>query len=837
MNLPSTRHILGANSNFLDFVYPVRSQQDFSWIKNRSKIKAWLQARGIFMPKTLLIVKNISDLDRLNFDILPQKFIIRKVFNNGRDDNILTLSSIGANAWLDSRKRLWKPEDIKQHILDILDGGFSKSGLPDIACIEQRPELDKFFARLGQDGLPVIKIIVYRNVPLMAMLKLAPPAIVNNKFGLRQNEILIGIDIATGETTNLFTNSVFDHKKEILTLPWSGRVVRGLEIPMWQDILLLASQVQSLINANYLTVEISLDAKNGPVVCGLSIDSDLDVQLANHSSLRERLDKVKGLKISTLAQGVSISRDLFGEKKTIQPTYSSNALNGRKIIGTLEIVKIFHADRRRYHQLPAKITPTRQETILDLELARILGLADENDEVGARKKIKIEIGGIRMTLAVILRDLTSIGKEYRFNLGSHDLYGFLIDPVGKNELATDILEKKKIAEEEFQKGVMRLHYKRIDAELSGIDKQLKIFHYLRPINLSEERQKFFADPEEAYNPCFSYAKLNFNPEHLKERLNKIETDDTPLGEIFERKRQELLDRINLLEQIGNDPARFTESSKKLYGAPDSDLILFAKAELSKIPDALKKKQIQKHTSESLVQEFNKLFLRHGLSWRAELCDDLSGSVALTEKSELFVKSDMRFTKAKVDALVAHEIETHIFILENSKRQPYRIFQNGTADHLFTQEGLAAFNQQYSGGDFDKVAYWANCTLATALAMKYSFAETYHYVRQMGFGKREAWAMVMRLKSGLSDTSQLGALTRDIVYLRGRRMIEQFILNGGDLRSLYIGKIGISDLPLLEKVTGLQKPYYLPHPIPDAKMLEEAIDLGCTLEQAMRKGGE
>ena len=77
----------------------------------------------------------------------------------------------------------------------------------------------------------------------------------------------------------------------------------------------------------------------------------------------------------------------------------------------------------------------------------------------------------------------------------------------------------------------------------------------------------------------------------------------------------------------------------------------------------------------------------------------------------------------------------------------------------------------------------------------------------GFGRllKESW----KIKRGLADTSEPGAFTKSAVYFRGERAIAKFAASGGDLTRLYVGKVTLDDLELIEQVPGLQPPLLLP----------------------------
>jgi len=68
---------------------------------------------------------------------------------------------------------------------------------------------------------------------------------------------------------------------------------------------------------------------------------------------------------------------------------------------------------------------------------------------------------------------------------------------------------------------------------------------------------------------------------------------------------------------------------------------------------------------------------------------------------------------------------------------------------------------------------------------------------------------MKVKRGLEDTKNAGAFTKDLLYFKGKRMIEKFIENGGDLRRLYIGKIDLPSLEEIEELSFLVSPKFVP----------------------------
>ena len=65
--------------------------------------------------------------------------------------------------------------DLKLHVLDILEGRFNRLNLQDTAIIEERVYKHPKFRRYAYQGTPDVRIIVFNKVPVMAALRLPTP--------------------------------------------------------------------------------------------------------------------------------------------------------------------------------------------------------------------------------------------------------------------------------------------------------------------------------------------------------------------------------------------------------------------------------------------------------------------------------------------------------------------------------------------------------------------------------------------------------------------------------------------------------------------------------------
>lgn len=345
----------------------------------------------------------------------------------------------------------------------------------------------------------------------------------------------------------------------------------------------------------------------------------------------------------------------------------------------------------------------------------------------------------------------------------------------------------------------------IDREIVAIEKQIKLLVHLKPVNLALERNLFLTGKKR--NPTFQYRPLKFNAEHLRSCLHILKPDRTSLGRLFQKKIEELKNKLLLLEARSTE--RFAEISKILYGKPTDELEEDAR-QILKTPHRVSADSKKNSTTE-IKHILEKVLHGYGLiRWHVRLKDEMVSDVAAGKRNVLFVRSGIHFNRVRLDRIIAHEIETHILTAENGKYQPFRLFERGFANYLETQEGLAIYAQECQMQCLPLSAHRVSfLTLAVAEACRSSFRTVFEMMRGLGMSEEKSFHMATRSKRGLGDTAEPGAFTKDLIYLRGYRSIEKFVKEGGDLKKLYVGKIALEDLPFIGGIPNIVEPRYLP----------------------------
>jgi uncharacterized protein (TIGR02421 family) len=162
---------------------------------------------------------------------------------------------------------------------------------------------------------------------------------------------------------------------------------------------------------------------------------------------------------------------------------------------------------------------------------------------------------------------------------------------------------------------------------------------------------------------------------------------------------------------------------------------------------------------------------------------------------LLVSRHIKIPASRVDALLQHEIGTHVLTYHNGRVQPLKQLSSGLAGYDALQEGLAVLSEYLVGGlSRPRLRLLAGRVKgARAMLDGADFVESFRLMhREHGFGKRTAYAITMRTYRG-------GGLTKDAVYLDGLRLILQYIEEGGDLLPLLVGKVGMAHVPIIREL--------------------------------------
>ncbi len=363
--LAHSRTILGMNARNLDYVRPYNHARGRRMADQKLRCKVVLKKNHLPVSKLLAKIRTAEELEHFNWQSLPESFALKPNRGFGGEGIVVVYARKKGrdDAWVKADGSLITVADLESHIQNILDGSFSLSNKPDTAFFEERLKLLKLFKPYTWKGIPDIRIIVFNRVPVMAMLRL-PTKDSGGKANLHQGAIGVGIDMANGITTT----AIVGKGRLIEYVPETRLLLSGIKIPYWKDILTMAVKAQEVSGLGFLGADIAIDRDEGPVILELNARPGLSIQLANMAGLRERLERVKGVKIKSVDHGVRVGMNLFGG----EIEENIEGLSGKRVIGSVEKVKIIGKAGKEV-EIEAKIDTGADSSAIDRALAEELG--------------------------------------------------------------------------------------------------------------------------------------------------------------------------------------------------------------------------------------------------------------------------------------------------------------------------------------------------------------------------------------------------------------------------------------------------------------------------------
>lgn len=396
-----------------------------------------LKKAQIPTPEIFKKFKDPKDIFEFDWTSLPSSFALKPSRGMGGEGIIVVkkraktgparnAAHSAAGGWITTQKTKVNPDDLKLHVLDILEGAFSMGNVPDVAFIQEYVGRHNAFRKYSYRGTPDIRIIVFNKVPVMAMLRL-PTKESGGRANLHQGAIGVGVDIATGITVRAIW-----HGELIKFKPDTNRKLHGIKIPLWTKILETAVAAQITSGLNYLGVDIVLHPEKGPMVLELNAQPGLQIQLANMAGLKKRLERVEDLEVRDAEHGVKIAKALFASRFADRVA----AEGGIKTVGVWENIKLLSSKGEKI-EVKAKIDTGAWKTSIDQELASQLGILKTSNVLWT-KIYKSSLGQekrkvVNLTFFLAGRKIRTIAnvanrKVLRTPLiiGRRDLEGFLV---------------------------------------------------------------------------------------------------------------------------------------------------------------------------------------------------------------------------------------------------------------------------------------------------------------------------------------------------------------------------------------------------------------------------
>jgi len=278
--------VLGINGRNADYISRYNPRCAFPLVDDKVLTKELAQQHGIPIPGTHRVVNHYGDIAGLGAALAAlNEFVVKPARGSG-GSGILLITERRGDAFMKSSGEALTLEALCYHVSDIISGIHSLEGREDRAIIESLIHPAALFAAVSYRGVPDLRILVYRGIPVLAMVRL-PTRASDGKANLHQGALGAGIAIHSGITLNAV------HRGSLITQhPDTGQPVAGILVPQWSEILAMAATASDMTGLGFIGADLVMDLERGPLMLELNARPGLAIQMANGVGLGLRLQKV-----------------------------------------------------------------------------------------------------------------------------------------------------------------------------------------------------------------------------------------------------------------------------------------------------------------------------------------------------------------------------------------------------------------------------------------------------------------------------------------------------------------------------------------------------------------
>ncbi len=372
----------------------------------------------------------------------------------------------------------------------------------------------------------------------------------------------------------------------------------------------------------------------------------------------------------------------------------------------------------------------------------------------------------------------------------------------------------------------------VDHELADLAGSFRFLLDLTPVDLVAAREEFEATGRA---PKLRYRPLEDDTEVAANRLRAIDVEhveDATLASLLLAKHRELGLQLEMLGCRGADG--FLSLSIELFGTVSPTLLATALALLEEVP-APGPEEGPWLDAAAVVKAAQAELDRYrafapDLESHVEMREGSTG--VMVSNGDVLVAPTCRVAVDRLEALLHHEVGTHVVTHLNGANQPLHVLASGLAGHDETQEGLAVLAEHLVGGlTAGRIRQLAGRVVAVhEMVEGASFEDVHASLVDRGLPPHQAFAITIR-------AFRSGGLTKDAVYLRGLVQLIEHVVAERDIDVLWLGKMPLTAAPLVRELRDrgvlhdpLLRPRYLDDPeaqrrlarLPDVTSLDQLL---------------
>jgi alpha-L-glutamate ligase-like protein len=299
--------VLGLNRRNHAYLFIYNQRDRHRLVDDKHATKALLTAHGLPTPALLAVCDLQWRVRALGERLADLPDFVLKPARGAGGAGIVVVVGRREDRFVKASGAVLSRRHLEVHACDVLAGVYSVGGREDLLLVEERVIAEPSLAALAYKGVPDVRVLVFRGVPVQAMLRL-PTRGSDGRANLHLGGVGVGVDLSTGRTTSAVVG-----RHPVAEHPDLGVPLAGVVVPGWEEVLELAARAADAVGLGFVGVDLVLDGRRGPLLLELNARPGLGIQLANRQGLRPVLEAVAGAALpASAAARVVFGRGLRG---------------------------------------------------------------------------------------------------------------------------------------------------------------------------------------------------------------------------------------------------------------------------------------------------------------------------------------------------------------------------------------------------------------------------------------------------------------------------------------------------------------------------------------------
>lgn len=271
--------VMGLNKRNYNVISKYNNRRLYPLVDDKVQTKILANKIGINTPGLIGVIEVQHEVKNLLEIVKNYKDFVIKPAHGSGGKGVLVIKSFNENEFITTSHEVLTFKEVYKHISNILSGLYSLGGQYDVALIEELVHFSDIFKEYSYQGVPDVRVIVYKGFPVMSMMRLSTKAS-GGRANLHQGAVGVGLRITDGKSLEAV---MFD--KPIKLHPDTNADLSTLNIPYWREHLLIAAKGYEMTGLGYLGADIVLDQERGPMMLELNARPGLAIQIANGKGL------------------------------------------------------------------------------------------------------------------------------------------------------------------------------------------------------------------------------------------------------------------------------------------------------------------------------------------------------------------------------------------------------------------------------------------------------------------------------------------------------------------------------------------------------------------------